>query len=149
MAKYLFDLDLEEIPLGWEEAYQEALTRCPDGEIIPPLPDDAFNRPCFYHPVAYRALILKTFNKYKLLARRLMEEQKPDIKSWITELVKVDIILYKLLSLWVSEFMDISCYDPKDFNSDVFGANDSYFSYISDDMQPYEGLKLLNLHVED
>ena len=61
MKKFLWDLDIEEIPLGWVDQYNQALNQSPNG--IPHL----INGEKFYvHPVKCRELLVQVFNKRRL-----------------------------------------------------------------------------------
>ncbi len=156
MIKYLWDLNLDEISLGWEETYKEALEENPKGTNIKMEDYDMNGRltmcKYFYDPVGYRNLIHDTFNKYKIKAKTLFDSKETDdIKTFINKLIKLDIILYNLLANWTNEDdeFDGSCFDPKYLKKESnlleldFYFDESDFS--TDFEKKYRKYKFINL----
>ncbi|SHH57708.1 hypothetical protein [Sporanaerobacter acetigenes] len=154
MAKYLWDLNLDEIPLGWENTYQDALNQCPKGEIIEMAemdsPDSIITNQYFYDPVGYKNTIYTIFNEYKIKAKTLFESRnKHEIKPFINELIKFDCILYGLLAEWTcngNEF-DGSSFDPNYLKNNLLDYNYYFGSYNfeTDFEKQYKKYKLISL----
>jgi hypothetical protein len=149
MAKYLWDLNLDEIPLSWENVYQDALANYPDGELIPSDESwDDIQRNYFFHSVKYRQLIIETFNKYKTNAIELMgKKHSLDFKDFINQIIKTDVILYNLLFDWIcdEDSFDISSFNPNNFYNNIVNY-EFYFKDNSDlnGFEQIESLKLIN-----
>ncbi|WP_130807675.1 hypothetical protein [Senegalia massiliensis] len=151
MTKYLWQLNLDDIPLGWEQIYKEAIKEYPHGEIFSfeNLNYDDTNR-YFYHPVKYRDEIYRLFNKYKIEAKYLFDSKdKYNFKTFTTKIVKLDSILYNLLFYWTQEEKEVdgSCFDPRDLEEDIYSF-ESYFDFDDFESQfqkTYNKYKIINL----
>lgn len=145
MFEYLWDLTLDKLPCGWENTYQEALINCPDGELIPSEEHwGETQRNYFYHPVKYRQLILETFNNYKAKAIELMNKKDTlDFKEFINQIVQIDIVLYNLISHWITdeEEFDINSFNPNNFYNEI--NNKDYFDSSEFKANEFEKLKLI------
>lgn len=148
--EYLWDLNLEEIPLGWDERYQQELKENPEGryEIIPDFPTESAEYKVFYHPVGYREKLLSLFKDIQEKAKKIFQNDE-DFKTKMHTLLKMDIALYNILDEWVTDdFWDVSCMDPFKIE-DVIKISSGYFteSYSQKAMERYKNLKLINLSV--
>ncbi|MGO0058601.1 hypothetical protein ACTID9_00800 [Brevibacillus fluminis] len=104
MAKYLWDLDLENIPLGWEETFRDALRICPDGEITPISYSSYHGEKLeryLYHPVKFRDRLIELFNADKAKAVNLMESNTIS-DSFLNQLFKIDVRLFNILDAWLT-----------------------------------------------
>jgi hypothetical protein len=97
MQKYLWDLDLHEIPCGWEDVYQDALKHCPDG-----MPLLIKGTKFFYHPAKYREVLLDTFAIAKEKCLDIMKNECLNQKQ-LSELLENDIILFNVLFDWCQD----------------------------------------------
>ncbi len=151
--KYLFDLNLEDLPFGWDAEYKRALIETPNGSIesIPATEYDGSYqiKTYYFNPIASRELILNTFKKYQLIAQRLISQNDFPFHSDLSELIKADIVLYNCISAWVEDFVDVTYYDPKDTSDDLLNVSLSYFSQPTTEMQEFEHLKLIKLPFND
>ncbi|MCY9197322.1 hypothetical protein MOE86_11470 [Bacillus atrophaeus] len=129
MNKYLWDLNIEEIPCGWEDFYQDALVEFPDGKMFEEYmngPDDKYE--FFSHPVKYRELMVYWFNFHKAKAQKLIESEilLTDRKA-ISNLIKHDMVLYHLITTWISDDLTMDFFNPDSVERDFFDP-DWYFS---------------------
>lgn len=147
--EFLWDLNLEEIPLGWEERYQQELKDNPNGryESIPEFSSDgAKEYTVFYDPVGYRKKLLLMFKEIQGKAKAEFEKEE-DFKLKMHNLLKLDIALYNLLDEWVTDdWWDVSCMDPFKIEDDIKGTSE-YFSeeHTPKGMKRYMNLKLFTL----
>lgn len=147
MSKYFWDLNLSEIPLGWQEDYEYALLNCPHGKTIstPELSENGIiERKCFYNPVACRNLLLNEFSNYQKQAIELYHNAcKENFQLTATELIRIDTILRSIIFYWVCDEHDISSFKDTSVYSDIhFCEYDCYFSFETlDYMKPYETYK--------
>lgn len=149
MAKYLWNLNLDKIPLGWEDTYKESIVNCPDGKLIPSDESwDDIQRSYFFHPVKYRQLIIENFNNHKANAIELMDKKYSlNFKDFINQIIKTDVILYNLLFDWIcdEDSFDISSFNPNNFYNNILDC-EFYFKDNSDisGFEQIESLKLIN-----
>ncbi|WP_353096387.1 hypothetical protein [Tissierella praeacuta] len=153
MVKYLWDLNLDEIPLGWENTYQEASIKSPHGEIVS-IPESNYDEISinryFYHPVKYRNELYRLFNEFKVKAKDLFESKgNHEFRPFINELIKYDCILYNILYEWtlVDDELDGSSFDP-DYIKNILQNFRDYFdssSFETDFDKQYNKYKLINL----
>jgi hypothetical protein len=109
MKKYLWDLDLVEIPCGWEDIYQDALKHCPDGM---PLLIKGYK--FFYHPVKYRQILLDTFATAKEKCLKIIKSEHLNQKE-LSELLENDIILFNVLFEWCLDHLEEPFFDISKF----------------------------------
>lgn len=148
MTKYLWDLNLEEIPLGWEKDYQDALRNFPAGKIIevPEIYMDDFEiRESWCNPVAFRTLVLQSFNALKDKALYLLENvNKANFQDTSSKLIRIEFALRTLLFSWVDDDTLLTDYDFSRVRREIdmdcnFG---DYFSEeILDFLKPYENYR--------
>ena len=140
---YLWELEIDKIPCGWEETYKEALQECPNGKLIEIDYGDEFKE-YFYNPVACHELIVTSFNKAKLQAYTILAEKNQfELGEFVDKIVKVDAKLFYIIYMWTldNEDMDCSSYNPQKFLS----SNELEFMevYMSDDDDKFASLKLI------
>ncbi|KLR75299.1 hypothetical protein ABH20_01000 [Geobacillus sp. T6] len=105
MRKYLWHLDLRTIPCGWEDVYQDALEKCPNG-----MPLLINGTKFFYHPVKYRETLLDIFSTAKEKCAELMKNE-PLNRKQLSELLENDIILFNVLFEWCLEDVEQPFFD--------------------------------------
>lgn len=142
MNKYLWNLDIEELPCGWENIYQDALVDFPDGKTFKETmngPDDIYE--FFSNPVKYKELLIQLFNFHKSKAQELFESN--DLlteRKAISNLIKHDMALDYLITTWVSTDLTLDSFDPNTVERDIFDP-DWYFS--NDDYNQSKGYSKL------
>jgi hypothetical protein len=109
MQKYLWDLNLNEIPCGWEDVYQDALKHCPDG-----MPLLIKGTKFFYHPVKYREVLLNIFVTAKDKCLDIMQNECLNQKQ-LSELLENDIILFNVLFEWCLDHLEKPFFDINKF----------------------------------
>ncbi|MED1790505.1 hypothetical protein P4V47_24085 [Brevibacillus laterosporus] len=156
MATYLWDLDLEQIPLGWSETYQDALESCPNGELVAVDYSNYYGEKIeryFYHPIKCRELLIQIFNQKVDRARNLVDSEKK-LKPFINELFKIDVCLFNLLELWTTPDDEIEGVrlDPRKLEEDLIDVgnyfecdNDESINLYPPEMREYIALRLINL----
>lgn len=153
MIKYLWQLDLDDIPLGWESTYQESFAKSPDGEIVS-IPESNYDEVIinryFYHPVKYRNELYRLFNEYKIKAKDLFESKNNhEFKPFINKLIQYDCILYNLLSEWTfsDDAFDGSSFSPNHMENLLQNFSDYFdLSDLETDFdKQYSKYKLINL----
>ncbi|MGE1211103.1 hypothetical protein [Bacillus pumilus] len=142
MNKYLWNLDIEELPCGWENIYQEALVDFPDGKTFKETmngPDDIYE--FFSNPVKYKELLIQLFNFHKSKAQELFESNDllTDRKA-LSNLIKHDMALDHFVSTWVSTDLTLDSFDPNNVERDIFDP-EWYFS--NDDYNQSKGYSKL------
>jgi hypothetical protein len=150
--RYLWELDLAQVPLGWEKTYNEALEECPTGTYIT-IPDyDASvsgETRCWYNPVKYHQTLLETFNRLKQKALSIISKEQDTPLHKIDDLIKIDICLYAILDLWLDDdnFFDGSSFDPNSLGDiKTIMKYDFYFDWDHNNTHnKYEGLRLVHL----
>lgn len=149
MNKHLWHLNIEQIPLGWQEEYDNALNKYPNGMPLL-VRKNKFN----VHPVSYKKQLIQKFNESKEQALFLQNNLDNDPQS-LSKLLELDIILFKVLFLWLIDgtlvdetffdinklqdskyFIDIECYFLEEDN-----PHDPIFHYHS-----YKFFRLSNLN---
>lgn len=150
MSKFLWDLNIEDIPCGFESVYQDALINCPNGKIVETIFCDSSGTTistCEYNPVEYRKIIINEFNKFKTQAIEIFNNRNSlDFKECCNELLKIDTLLYALISEWTFT-TDIFCDDsfqPQFISNHI--KNSSLISYFDDTDDEYSQLKFINLY---
>ena len=139
---YLWDLEMEQLPLGWEEEYHQALQAYPNGKIIPR--KFSGNRyyndvpsPYFRDPVTYHRWLINLFHRYRNQALRLLSNGQPPKNNWsaMQKLLAIDIRLFNLLMFWVSpprEF-DPGEFDPHQIIKHIDSTN-FYYDFEPDEL---------------
>lgn len=135
-------MDIEELPCGWENIYQDALVDFPDGKTFKETmngPDDIYE--FFSNPVKYKELLIQLFNFHKSKAQELFESN--DLlteRKAISNLIKHDMALDYLITTWVSTDLTLDSFDPNTVERDIFDP-DWYFS--NDDYNQPKGYSKL------
>jgi hypothetical protein len=126
----LWDLEIEKIPCGWEEEYQNALQEHPNGTVIEC--DEGCNEVSkyYYHPVQCHDLLIRNFNKAKIDAKSLLAERNNlELGDFINGIVRIDALLLYIIDTWVTDMMDCSCFNPEKImpqsDKDIF---ETYFT---------------------
>jgi len=128
----LAELKIEEIICGWQDAYDQAINECPNGMMLLGV-DNFGDGKYFYHPVECRRLLLHEFNKAKLDVEQVLNDRlKMSMDNFINKIVKLDAKLFSMINQWVSEDLDISCFNPKDF------MNESEKDLMEGYINPYD-----------
>lgn len=153
LIKYLWDLNLDEIPLGWEATYKTALEQYPNGTTAEMILQDndfeLFAEEYEYNPVECRNIIYNSFNEYKAKAKNLLESKDEyDLKTLVNELIKIDVILYNLLKYWLYEddyYFENSSFQPKDYSNQdkIFSLSDYFDKELC--LDEYEKYRFLTL----
>lgn len=140
--KGLWNINLKNIPLGWNTIYQEALAMFPNGQI---------NKSYFYDPVGYRDKLLKVFEEEKKKALELIEDQSVPFSEKANLLLKIDVKLFNIIYEWVDskKFADISVFNPKNL---LLNDIENYFtSEVDNEYNPrlfeFTVLKFIKYHV--
>lgn len=131
MQKFLWDIEIEEIPCGWADVLEQSINYYPNGTNVQykfqsAYEDNSEVHSYWCHPVEFRKRIIDYFNIIKDHAK---EYYYPEIffsQEETIELVRYDIILYNLLFLWSYKEWDYSCFDPEDVKKERFDY-DFYF----------------------
>ena len=139
MKKFLWDIDIEQLQLGWEDVYQNAYENFPNGTVI---------KNCFFHPVEYQAQLLAYFHTYQTKAKSTHEQlQKNFDRELLNLLATYDRLLYSVLYEWLDDERDISQFNSSDLDrrlEDTVGymlSADAELSF----MQPYKKLQLIQM----
>lgn len=148
MSNFLWNLNIEAIPCGWESIYKTALNDCPNGtvkEIVLSDSSGVYNEKCFYNPVKCRNLIIEKFNSLKVEALELYNNRyKLDFKVCCNKLIHIDIMLYNLLTEWTyeSDVFSNDDFQPKNIldNIEIHHVN-SYFENLD---SKFDSLKFIN-----
>ena len=150
MSKFLWDLNIEDIPCGFESFYQDALINCPNGKIVETISSDSSGTTistCEYNPVECRKILITEFNNLKSKAIEIFSNRNSlDFKECCNELLKIDALLYTLISEWTCT-SDIFCNDdfqPQFISNHI--KNISLTSYFDDADDEYSQFKLINLY---
>ena len=141
MRKFLWDLDIEQLPLGWEEQYQEALKEFPNGTVI---------KGYFLHPVEYRAQILSYFHTYQAKAKSEYEQLLKEFDvELLNSLVGYDKLLYSVLYEWLDDQRDISLFDPASLSRYLEDSAGYILSADADIpfMEPYKKLQFIQMDI--
>lgn len=139
MAEFLWELDIEKLPLGWNSIYEDACENFQNGIEF---------EKHFIHPIECRIQLLTYFNTYKEKAKSTYERLLKEFDSEVLHsLLKYDQILYSTLYEWLHDSRDHSEFDPKDIPSQV---NDHYGYVLSPkgDMsfiEPYKKLQFIKM----
>ena len=151
MIKFLWDINIEDITCGWETAYQNALKECPKGKTIEMVSCDYYGTETYevdYNPVQCRNILVNAFNELKLEANELYSNlHSLDFKPTINKLLRIDILLFSILSEWTFDGSDCdaSCYDPShclEVTTNI--ATSSYFENLEPE---FDKFKLINLEL--
>lgn len=126
VSKHFWELDLDEIPLGWEKIHKYALENIPEGKVykseIEDIHGDTITEELLYDPVGYKKVLYRLFNEYKVKAKGLWSSRNlydPDLFS--DNLLELDAILHHILYNWCrfGELDDIEFYDSKDIERQI------------------------------
>ena len=134
-VRYLWELKIIDLPLGWEEYYQLALKEFPDGENID-LSDGTF----FCRPVEYRTKLIENFEKYSNEAQEVFNDNNLNFQDKCNKLLKLDVILNNILSDWINDTYDSSIFNPNDINYELISNDDLEFYFNNNnfsDLQKY------------
>jgi len=149
MSKFLWDLNIEDIPCGFEYIYQDALINYPYGKIVETISCDSSGTnisTCEYNPVKCRKIIITEFNDLRTKAIEIFNNKSSlDFKNCCNELLKIDMLLNSLLSEWTIDWFDNSSFQPKNFLIDHI-KRFSFDCYFNDLDTPYDQFKFINLH---
>lgn len=157
MKQHFWDLDLSQIPLGWENKLQHAMNTCPNGKYIT---DENTNETYWYDPVGYKAQLEEIFENLKKQAQPIydsLDKSSEQFDEQITTLLKIDIQLYNIIFEWRLDNLDMdgSCFDSKKLWKSIstIGSDigENYFcckrSEI-DVMKPYHKYKFIKLNTD-
>jgi hypothetical protein len=150
MTKFLWDINIENIPCGWESIYQESLIECPNGKNIELISSDYYGTNTHeveYNPVECKAILVNRFNQLKSEAIEIYSNLHDlDFKVAINKLFKIDILLFNILSEWAFDVSDSdgSNYDPSYFLKLTTEITNQY-DYFDNEESQFDKLKLINL----
>lgn len=142
-----WDLDIEKIPCGWEEAYQEALKESPDGEIFRYQEDCGDDNRYFYHPVKCRELLIRHFNNLKSEAKTLVANRYSlDLNEFVNRLIHIDAKLYSALLYWVDDDVEGSTFNLPNYLSRIDSdALENYSSFEYAHRYAFPDLRILKI----
>lgn len=149
MNKFLWDLDIENIPCGWESVYQTALNECPDGKVLELMSSDYSGASTYevdYNPVECRNILINRFNELKSEAIEIYSNlHNLDFKVAINKLFKIDILLFNILSEWTfdSSYSGGTGYDPSYCSKLTTEIID--YGYFENEGSQFNKFKLINL----
>lgn len=157
MKQHFWDLDLSQIPLGWEDVLQNAIDTCPKGEYII---DEETNETYWYDPVGYKAQLKEMFEDLKQQAKTLyvsLNRISDQFDEQVTALLKIDIQLYNIIFNWCLDglIMDGSSFDSKklwksishiecDIGENYFCSKKSEIDF----MKPFHKFKFIKLNID-
>lgn len=102
-AKYLWEINIEELPLAWINDLQKARLECPDGMNL----TYTFNGTTythFIHPVLMHSKLISTFNEYKSLAQNAIHRTIYNPREFVPSIMECDTALYNLLYFWLLDW---------------------------------------------
>ncbi|WP_404407661.1 hypothetical protein [Jeotgalibacillus malaysiensis] len=125
MTKYLWELDLQSVPLGFESDYNEFKKTDLGGAIYHDEDGEVYR----YNPVKFAERTLSLFNSEKLKAVELHKQLKSNFtKEYYHQLIHIDVRLFGLLDVWTGLDGDISSYDPNNVIANAEAQMKTYFS---------------------
>ncbi|WP_313891155.1 hypothetical protein [Psychrobacillus sp.] len=140
MTEHLWELKLEQIPLGWNDMYQDAIEKYPNGAEM---------NGSFVHPVDYHAQLLAYFHVYQAKAKSAYDKlQEKFDKKLLNTLVQYDMFLYSVIYEWVDDERDFSQFNSSDLDNQL---KDSIYYVVKDDllhMEPYKQLQLIQMNFD-
>lgn len=150
MVKFLWDLNIEDIPCGWEPIYQEALKDYPGGKIAETISQygdgELSVEKHLFNPVKCREILINKFNQLKFEAIELYNKRDVlDFKICCNRLFQIDIFLYSILNEWtyIDDVFANDSFQPNNILSDIKSyAQDTYFD--NSDSQ-FNNFKFINL----
>lgn len=107
---YLWDIEIETIPLGWDEEYQKAMKLYPHGITYTSNDTNDHN---FRDPVGYRQRLIEMFTFYSRKAKQVVSNGP--LRDQFHELLLWDIRLFNVLIYWLSPSPS---FDPGEFDTD-------------------------------
>lgn len=117
MQEHLWDLNIEDIPLGWDDIYKQALEECPNGEYEHC--EDTFGESTYWcNPVACKSILISKFNSLKLQAKQIFDDKNLLSRS-ISELFSIDVMLYNILSNWTFTEYEFSSFNDTKFLDNI------------------------------
>lgn len=148
MEKYLWDLNLDEIPLGWQKTYDDAVKNYPDGKIDTRWHSGSSGENQYvtqHHsdPVKYRDRIKVLFDQEKANALQTIDS-KISIRSYFNNLLDIDIKLYLLLELWTRPDDDFEFFEVSEIESHL-EIRSEYVSESNVDTGPENMFKYFDL----
>lgn len=137
-AHYLWDIDIQSVPLAWNNHLQNAKKEFPDGTIVHWVTD---GKPysALMHPTLMHSRIISTFNHYKNTAREIMRHGPFTPKTFVPKILECDVALYNLLLEWLLDNSS-ECKNPFEYFSNKEYLN--YRLYFTDDLICDELLRL-------
>lgn len=142
MSMFLWEIDIEQIPLGWNDIYEDARENYPNGTKF-----DKY----FVHPIECRTQLIAHFKNYQEKAKETYQSLlKGFDRDILHTLLKYDQILYSVLYEWLGDERDHSEFDPKDIEKNI---NDHYGYLLSANaertyMQPYKRLQVIQMNFD-
>ncbi|BAQ11486.1 hypothetical protein OXB_3016 [Bacillus sp. OxB-1] len=142
MPEYLWDIDIEQLPLGWSDIYEDAFENYPNGMMIEGV---------FFHPVDYHAQLLSYFHTYQAKAKAAYGNlQKQFDRDTLNLLVAYDKFLYSILLVWLDDERDSSQFDSSKLDKEL---KDSIWYNLSaesdlDFMKPFKPLQLIQMNFD-
>lgn len=139
MARYLWDLNIEDFQCGWQSIYNEAAKSFPNGKHIEWTATNGELVREWIDPVQTYDLMKKTFSNYKKHAQDILQNlYGMEIRSGFTQLLNIDVALYNLLIEWHLEIKtaegDIGLFRPFEYFNNKLYMN--YIFYFSEGVQP-------------
>lgn len=135
----LWDLNIEELPCGWESIYKEALVHYPEGTTFHyPATDCQEEINCVYHPTKCREILINRFNQVKDEVNMLLNNrEKLELKKFVSGLVNADAELYYLLKQWDydEDLVDQFSFNPETiavgYSLEVYGYTNADNKYAN------------------
>lgn len=135
---YLWELSLENIPLGWEELYKSSVGKSANSEIVE-LPDCEY----YYNMEDCKKLLETNFISLKNEAAALYNDLQSNLHR-LNRLIEIDISLYAIINFWTCTENDYSCFNPNSLQTQLCDTS-SYFAPCSIEMEKYEKMKFIHL----
>ncbi|PNP94787.1 hypothetical protein BMT55_00065 [Listeria newyorkensis] len=126
---YLWEISIEEIPLGFQVAVDEAIKTYPDGKIATTLEvssNAASEHIHYFDPISYRKRCIDDFIKTSQEARLTFYSDQ-DFKTKMNKLLLLDARLYSCLLIWLDNTLQNDAFDPRNFNNSLESTYD-YFN---------------------
>lgn len=154
MARYLWDLQLEDFACGWQNIYDEAAENFPMGKHIEWTATNGTLVREWIDPVQTYELMKKTFSNYKSQAQDIVQNLgEIEIGYGFTQLLNFDVALFNLLIDWhlgiATVENNIGLFRPFEYFNNKLYMN--YVLYFSEGVKPefvdhLQDLRIVDVH---
>lgn len=144
---FLWDLNISEIPIGWQKEFDIAKLETPNGEYVTYQVNNDESDTYYYNIPASKEFLENTFNEQKAKAQELYSESMDS--QTISKLIECDILLYNVLCYWVmDEDIEFSDFNPDFITKSIYDTNCYLTSSYWGSMRKYDGLRFFHLSSE-